>query len=154
MPATPPTITSFSPGEGSTLTGWRVLKATATDNVGIAMMRINFGGLQYDDEFPPYEMPINTAERPDGPTTVQFTAFDPKGNQTTRLVNVRISNLLPQCKVNYDANPVVDLLDIFAYLDFWFEHSLRADFNLDYGIDILDIFAFLQAWFQYQGRTC
>lgn len=51
------------------------------------------------------------------------------------------------CPPDFDQNLVVDLLDIFAYLDGWFAGTPNANFNGDGVTDLLDIFAFLGAWF-------
>jgi hypothetical protein len=48
---------------------------------------------------------------------------------------------------DYDRNGAVDILDIFAFLQGWFDGRPTADVAAPQGVDLLDIFAFLQAWF-------
>lgn len=51
------------------------------------------------------------------------------------------------CAADYDGRNGVDLLDVFAFLDDWFNGAAAADFDGVGGVDVLDIFAFLAAWF-------
>jgi hypothetical protein len=61
--------------------------------------------------------------------------------------NVANNNTSPCCKADYNKVGGVELLDIFAFLNDWFNNVSYADFNQQNGVDLLDIFAFLGAWF-------
>jgi hypothetical protein len=52
------------------------------------------------------------------------------------------------CPADYDADGVVAVADIFAYLNGWFAGDVRADFNGSETVEVQDIFDFLNAWFQ------
>lgn len=49
------------------------------------------------------------------------------------------------CPADYDQSGVVEVADIFAYLEAWFAGD--ADFDESGQTDVPDIFAFLEAWF-------
>jgi hypothetical protein len=61
--------------------------------------------------------------------------------------NAAGSNTQPCCKADYNKQSGVELLDIFAFLNDWFNNVPAADFNAQNGVDLLDIFGFLSAWF-------
>lgn len=54
---------------------------------------------------------------------------------------------IPVCPVNFDCNTIVDINDVFAFLNAWFASDPRTDFDAINGVDIQDIFGFLNAWF-------
>jgi hypothetical protein len=57
-------------------------------------------------------------------------------------------HLVPQlCDADYDADGVLSVQDIFAYLNAWFAGSPDADFNGNCTLEVQDIFDFLNAWF-------
>ncbi len=68
--------------------------------------------------------------------TTDFTF--PSGNQ---YVVIKI------CPADFDCNGLVEVDDIFAFLNAWFAGDLRADVDGLGGVDIQDIFEFLNAWF-------
>lgn len=51
----------------------------------------------------------------------------------------------PACPADYDGSGVVEVADIFVYLEGWFAGD--ADFDEDGSTTVPDIFAFLEAWF-------
>lgn len=61
----------------------------------------------------------------------------------------------PLCKADFDESGVVDVVDLFAFLDVWFVQagmppplaSPTADINNSGGVEVLDLFLFLDAWF-------
>lgn len=52
-----------------------------------------------------------------------------------------------QCVADFDGLGAVQLQDLLAYLNAWFQGDLRADVVADGEIDVVDIFAFLNIWF-------
>jgi hypothetical protein len=57
------------------------------------------------------------------------------------------NNNAPCCKADYNKISGVDLIDIFAFLEDWFNTVPYTDFDGQNGVDLIDIFAFLEAWF-------
>jgi len=53
------------------------------------------------------------------------------------------------CPCEMDANNVLNVSDIFAFLSLWFAHHPVADFDGQNGIGVPDIFAFLACWFAH-----
>jgi len=51
------------------------------------------------------------------------------------------------CGADFNADGVVNVADIFAFLSAWFASAPGSDFNGDTVRDVSDIFAFLSAWF-------
>lgn len=51
------------------------------------------------------------------------------------------------CPADYDADGLVAIADIFAFLNAWFAGSPDTDFDGINGLQVADIFAFLNAWF-------
>ncbi len=51
------------------------------------------------------------------------------------------------CPSDFDLDGNTTVMDIFAYIDAWFNRDPRADFNADAAIDLQDLFNFLSAWF-------
>jgi len=52
----------------------------------------------------------------------------------------------PACDANYNADCVVNTLDVLAFLSDWAAGDPRADFNADGAVNTLDVLAFLNAW--------
>jgi glucose/arabinose dehydrogenase len=63
-----------------------------------------------------------------------------------RLVNVR-PGTIPLANPDYDRNGLVNVQDIFSFLEDWFNATPRADFNRSGTINVQDIFDYLAAWF-------
>ncbi len=55
--------------------------------------------------------------------------------------------LLPRCTADADANGLVDVSDLFRFLNDWFAGIADADIDLDGSIASADLFAFLNRWF-------
>ncbi|MBY0261163.1 MAG: hypothetical protein K2Q20_02400, partial [Phycisphaerales bacterium] len=51
------------------------------------------------------------------------------------------------CRADFSRNSVVDVADIFSFLNAWFASSPRADIGGTGGVGVDDIFAFLSLWF-------
>ncbi len=55
---------------------------------------------------------------------------------------------LPQpCDADFDQSGVLDIVDIFIFLNAWFAGSSTADFDQSGELEIGDIFSFLNGWF-------
>lgn len=54
---------------------------------------------------------------------------------------------LPTCPADFNGSGLVEVIDIFAFLDAWFANDPRADFDGVGGVAVQDIFAFLGSWF-------
>lgn len=82
---TPPVVTVTSPASGSKVSGTIMLRATATDNVGIAGVQFRIDGTVAgaEERVAPYETDFNTASLSDGTHTITATARDAAGNTTT-----------------------------------------------------------------------
>lgn len=50
------------------------------------------------------------------------------------------------CRADTDQNGIVDVPDIFGFLDAWFSEDARADFACN-GVNVQAIFLFLESWF-------
>lgn len=81
-------------------------------------------------------------------TSLTFTAnvrddwFSPMTD--TALVTVTNS---PPCPVDFNHNGVVDVADIFAFLNAWFAGNPSADTNDNGSLGVDDIFTFISIWF-------
>ncbi|MCW5776798.1 MAG: hypothetical protein KIS87_10195, partial [Phycisphaeraceae bacterium] len=53
---------------------------------------------------------------------------------------------LAQCRGDFNADGVVNTLDVLAFLNAWTANDPRADFNADGAVNTLDVLAFLNAW--------
>jgi hypothetical protein len=51
------------------------------------------------------------------------------------------------CPADFDGSGVVQVADIFAYLNTWFAGDIAADTNADGHLAVQDIFDFLNVWF-------
>jgi hypothetical protein len=51
------------------------------------------------------------------------------------------------CLPDFNCNGILEVQDIFDYINAWFATNPRADFNYSGGIEVQDIFDFLNAWF-------
>lgn len=67
---------------------------------------------------------------------------------------------ISMCTADFVCNGIVDVVDLFAYLDAWFAQqggppgSPSADFDGDSDVDVTDLFDYLDAWFAQQGGPC
>jgi hypothetical protein len=51
------------------------------------------------------------------------------------------------CPADYNNNGVLEVADIFAFLDDWFAGTITSDFNNSGTLQVQDVFDFLSAWF-------
>ncbi|KFE64004.1 Ig-like domain-containing protein [Hyalangium minutum] len=82
--STPPTVSISSPAPFATVSGVVNVQANATDNV--AVTRVDFIWNYYliaSDTTPPFSVPWDTTQRPNGNYTLSAIAYDATGNQTT-----------------------------------------------------------------------
>ncbi len=55
------------------------------------------------------------------------------------------------CPADFDANGIVEVPDIFAFLSAWFAQDPRANVDGNAAVEVPDIFAFLSLWFSGTG---
>lgn len=84
----PPQVTVTSPGSGSTVSGFITVRASASDDRGIASVKffvdaIDSAHLIKEEFQAPYEFSWNTANVPNGEHRVAAVARDTTGHQTT-----------------------------------------------------------------------
>lgn len=91
---TPPTVALLAPAAGATVVGTVLLRAAASDDVGVA--RVDFlvdGVLVGSDGSPPFEIGWNTTGVPDGAVVLTAVAWDAAGNAATSApVGVTVAN--------------------------------------------------------------
>ncbi len=60
------------------------------------------------------------------------------------------------CAADVDNNQQVDVFDLLAYLDTWFEGSQNAELTDDLPpqVDVFDLLSFLDGWFAESGQGC
>jgi chitinase len=94
---TRPAITITAPQHGTTVSGTITIAANASDDRGVAGVRILIDGIVLGSELttPPYTMPWNTTLVSNGPRVVSAIARDAAGNQATATVTVSVSNSPP-----------------------------------------------------------
>jgi len=51
------------------------------------------------------------------------------------------------CPLDADGNGIVDIEDVFAFVDYYLEPSIRADFDGNGLVNLDDLFLYLQGWF-------
>jgi hypothetical protein len=62
------------------------------------------------------------------------------------------------CVADFDASGLVDVIDLFAFLDEWFATAGQAgsgsaaDVDGNDSVDVVDLFSFLGEWFATQGQ--
>lgn len=66
------------------------------------------------------------------------------GNSIDPLTTISLWN---SCSPDINDSGVLDIQDVFDFLNLWFAFDCRADFNNMNGITIQDVFDFLNAWF-------
>jgi len=92
---TPPSVSMTAPTAGLTVSGTTTVRATASDNVGVAGVQfaVDCVNLGSEATASPYSVAWNTSGSADGTHTVTATARDAAGNQTTSTgVAVTVSN--------------------------------------------------------------
>ena len=79
---TSPTASITSPSASSKVSGLVPVNVSATDNVGVTRVDLLVNGTLYvTDTTAPYAFSWDTSALPDGPNTLQATAYDAAGNQ-------------------------------------------------------------------------
>lgn len=68
--------------------------------------------------------------------------------RTNNVVNIYIGPEFATSDVNRDG--IIDITDIFYFLEAWFTQQHDADRNFDESVDVPDIFIFLSDWFARQ----
>jgi hypothetical protein len=90
-----PTIAFASPANGATVSGNVAIAATATDDVGVSLVRFLLDGapLGGADDAPPYELSWSTTSgTSNGAHTLTALARDTVGRETTATINVIVAN--------------------------------------------------------------
>ncbi len=85
---------------------------------------------------------------------IRFSARDAGAASTVEagIDNISIHTSNP-CLCDFEPNMVVDVIDLFGFLDAWFAQSgqsgpnLTADFDDSGTVDVVDLFGFLDCWF-------
>jgi regulation of enolase protein 1 (concanavalin A-like superfamily) len=91
---TRPDVTITAPAQGGTVSGSVSVRATATDNVGVAGVQFKVDGaaLGTEDTSAPYEVTWNTALLANGSHTLAAEARDAAGNRHTATITTTVSN--------------------------------------------------------------
>ena len=93
-----PTVGITAPLAGDTVSGSVVIRASATDNLGVAGVRFFDGATQIGPEVTavPFETTWDTTLAANGERSLTVVARDPAGNtSTSAIVGVTVSNLVP-----------------------------------------------------------
>lgn len=98
-PATPtdnqPSVSISSPANGATLAGTTSILANASDDNGIANVRLSVDSAPIaDDASAPYQFSLNTTSYSNGSHTIKVTATDTSGKTAEASITVNISNPL------------------------------------------------------------
>jgi hypothetical protein len=96
---TPPAVSISAPANDTTVSGIVAVKASASDNRGVAgvQFRLDGASLGAEDTSAPYEIAWNTAGVPNGSHTLTAVARDAAGNSATSApVTVTVANGVPQ----------------------------------------------------------
>lgn len=96
---TPPTVSITDPAPGATVSGFYTIKATATDNVGVARVEFyaSIGGqtpLIATDTTYPYEAIWDTTQTSNGSAAVFAYAYDGVNNSATTRSDVIVNNIV------------------------------------------------------------
>ena len=96
---TPPAVSISAPANGATVAGLVAVRASASDNRGVAgvQFRLDGASLGAEDTSAPYEIAWNTAAVPNGSHTLSAVARDAAGNTASAApVTVTVANGVPQ----------------------------------------------------------
>jgi hypothetical protein len=96
---TPPAVSITAPANGATVAGIVAVKASASDNRGVAgvQFRLDGAALGAEDTAAPYEVSWDTAGVPNGSHTLSAVARDAAGNTASAApVTVTVANGVPQ----------------------------------------------------------
>jgi regulation of enolase protein 1 (concanavalin A-like superfamily) len=91
---TPPDVVVTAPAAGAIVSGSVTVRATATDNAGVAgvQFRVDGTALGSEDTSAPYEVPWNTTLLANGSHALSAEARDLAGNRRTATITVTVSN--------------------------------------------------------------
>jgi predicted amidohydrolase len=91
---TPPVVALTSPASGAPVSGTVSITATATDDVGVTMVRFFVNGTQLGtgDTAAPYSVSWDSTTVADGSHTLAATAYDAAGNSASSWITVNVSN--------------------------------------------------------------
>lgn len=90
---TPPTVSITSPANAATVAGTITVKVSASDNTGVASVRLSVdGSVLGSASAAPCSFSWNTAAGPDGSHNLVATAFDAAGNSASTQVTVAVKN--------------------------------------------------------------
>jgi hypothetical protein len=92
---TAPSVTLTSPAANASIAGAITLRATASDDVGVAGVQFAIDGVNVgaEETTAPYQLPWDSAAVANGAHTISVVARDPAGNAQTVTVNVIVANL-------------------------------------------------------------
>ena len=94
---TPPQVTITNPQDGQTVSGTVIIRATASDNVGVSKVEFYIDGTKVgEDTSSPYEYSWNTTQYADGNHTIQVRAIDNAGNVGSASITVNVQNAQQQ----------------------------------------------------------
>lgn len=102
---TPPAVSVTAPANGATVAGIVAVKASASDNRGVAGVQFRLDGADFgaEDTAAPYEVSWDTASVPNGSHTLSAVARDAAGNSATSApVTVTVANGVPQAVRRYE----------------------------------------------------
>ncbi|HJS37877.1 MAG TPA: Ig-like domain-containing protein [Burkholderiales bacterium] len=102
---TPPSVSISAPANGATVSGIVVVKASASDNRGVAGVQFRLDGADHgaEDTAAPYEVAWDTSSVPNGSHTLTAVARDAAGNGATSTpVTVTVANGVPQAIRRYE----------------------------------------------------
>ena len=90
---TPPVVDILSPAAGATLAGTVIVRAEASDNVGVTEVRLMIDGAVVDvDNTAPYEFEWDTLAWPNGSRELRVRAVDAANNQADDFIVVNVDN--------------------------------------------------------------
>lgn len=103
-----PVLVIDSPVNNATVSGSVVLKATASDNVGVASVAFYVeANLLGTKTAPPYEVTLNTANLSNGSHSISAKALDSAGNNSIKTISVLVNNPV--------TSPTITLDNLSAY---------------------------------------
>lgn len=88
-----PTVLITAPSSGANVSGDVTIRATATDDFGVASVRFRAAGFTLGtDTTAPYTQTWDTCGRVDGSTSIEVTATDSRGQTNSGTINVMVNN--------------------------------------------------------------
>lgn len=90
---TPPDLSLFTPGDGSTVSGLLTVSAGAYDAVGVDSVALFVDDARVDArDTEPFDFVVETADLPNTDHGIEVRASDAAGNTASRTITVRVSN--------------------------------------------------------------